>query len=212
MKKNKKDILGEFLFSDALSSDGEFIPLMSMEDEKTIQQEDIPEELPILPLRNTVLFPGVIIPITVGREKSIQLVRSVYKAKRIIGVVAQKNAQVEDPEPGDLFSVGTVAYIIKLLQMPDDTVTIIIQGRSRFQIDEFVKSDPYYIAKVQSYGRPQRLTGYSKLFPTLMSTVKETAMQILKEGSEVPAEARIAIENIESPWLLMHMIASNLKI
>ena len=98
MKKNKKDILGEFLFSDALSSDGEFIPLMSMEDEKTIQQEDIPEELPILPLRNTVLFPGVIIPITVGREKSIQLVRSVYKAKRIIGVVAQKNAQVEDPE------------------------------------------------------------------------------------------------------------------
>ncbi|MDX9932324.1 MAG: endopeptidase La [Bacteroidales bacterium] len=212
MKKNKKDIFRDILFSDALTSDNEFIPLMSMEDEKTIQQEDIPDELPILPLRNTVLFPGVIIPITVGREKSIQLVRSVYKAKRIIGVVAQKDAQVEDPEPIDMYDIGTVAYIIKLLQMPDDTVTIIIQGRSRFQINHFVKSDPYFIAKVQSYGRPQRLTGYSKLFPTLMSTVKETAMQILKEGSEVPAEARIAIENIESPWLLMHMIASNLKI
>jgi len=212
MKKDKKDIFREILFSDALSSDGEFIPLMSMEDEKSIQSESIPDELPILPLRNTVLFPGVIIPITVGREKSIQLVRSVYKSKRIIGVVAQKDAQVEDPEPADLYDVGTVAYIIKLLQMPDDTVTIIIQGRSRFQIDDFVKSDPYYIAKVHSYGRPQKITGYSKIFPTLMSTVKETAMQILKEGSDVPAEARIAIENIESPWLLMHMIASNLKI
>ncbi|MPM07414.1 Lon protease 2 [bioreactor metagenome] len=212
MKKNKKDILRDILFSDALSSDGEFIPLMSMEDEKSIQQEDIPDELPIMPLRNTVLFPGVIIPITVGREKSIQLVRSVYKSKRIIGVVAQKDAHVEDPEPQDLFGVGTVAYIIKLLQMPDDTVTVIIQGRSRFQIDEFLKSEPYFVAKVHAYGRPQRIAGYSKLFPTLMSTVKETAMQILKEGSEVPAEARIAIENIESPWLLMHMIASNLKI
>ncbi len=212
MKKNKKDIFRDLFLSDALSSDGEFIPLMSMEDEKSIQQEDIPDELSILPLRNTVLFPGVIIPITVGREKSIQLVRSAYKAKRIVGVVAQKDAHVEDPEANDLYNIGTVAYIIKLLQMPDDTVTIIIQGRSRFQIDEFISNKPYFVAKVKSYGRPLKLTGYSKLFPTLMTTVKETAMQVLKEGSEIPAEARIAIENIESPWLLMHMIASNLKV
>ncbi len=212
MKKDKKQPFRGIILSDSMTNDGEFIPLMSMEDEQSIQREDIPSELPILPLRNTVLFPGVIIPITVGREKSIQLVRSAYKGKRIIGVTSQKDAHIEDPVGDDLYRIGTVAYIIKLLQMPDDTVTIIIQGRSRFQIESFASTSPYFIASVSHYGRPQRQGGRSKTLETLLSTVKDTALKILKEGAEFPAEARIAIENIESPWFLMHMIASNLKI
>lgn len=212
MKKNKKNLFQQIILSDTQPADAEFIPILSMDDEDSIQKESIPEELPILPLRNTVLFPGVIIPITVGREKSIQLVRTAYKSNRIIGVVSQKDAIVEDPVPSDLYNIGTVAYIIKLLQMPDDTVTIIIQGRSRFKIVDFVQSEPYFIAKVEPYARPQKTKGYSKNFPMLLTTVKETAMKLLKDGGEVPTEARIAIENIESPWLLMHMIASNLKL
>ena len=212
MKKNKKNLFQQIILSDTQPADAEFIPILSMDDEDSIQKESIPEELPILPLRNTVLFPGVIIPITVGREKSIQLVRTAYKSNRIIGVVSQKDAIVEDPVPSDLYNIGTVAYIIKLLQMPDDTVTIIIQGRSRFKIIDFVQSEPYFIAKVEPYARPQKTKGYSKNFPMLLTTVKETAMKLLKDGGEVPTEARIAIENIESPWLLMHMIASNLKL
>ncbi|PKP04007.1 MAG: endopeptidase La [Bacteroidetes bacterium HGW-Bacteroidetes-6] len=199
------------MFSDSFPTDGEFFPLMSMEDEKKIQKEGIPEELPILPLRNTVLFPGVIIPITVGREKSIQLVRAAYKSNKIIGVTSQKDAETENPGPNDMFHVGTVAFIIKLLQMPDDSVTIIIQGRNRFQIEEFTQTDPYFRALVKPFGRPMRLPT-NKPFNVLMNTVKETSLQIIRDSSDIPTEARIAIENIESPWFLMHMIASNLKI
>lgn len=211
MKKDKKDIFRGIMFSESFPTDGEFFPLMSMEDEKKIQKEGIPDELPILPLRNTVLFPGVIIPITVGREKSIQLVRAAYKSNKIIGVTSQKNAEIENPGPNDMYHVGTVAFIIKLLQMPDDSVTIIIQGRNRFQIDEFTQTDPYFKALVKPYGRPMRLPT-NKPFGVLMNTVKETSLQIIRESSDIPTEARIAIENIESPWFLMHMIASNLKI
>jgi ATP-dependent Lon protease len=211
MKKDKKDIFRGIMFSDSFPTDGEFFPLMSMEDEKKIQKEGIPEELPILPLRNTVLFPGVIIPITVGREKSIQLVRAAYKSNKIIGVTSQKDAETENPGPNDMFHVGTVAFIIKLLQMPDDSVTIIIQGRNRFQIEEFTQTDPYFRALVKPFGRPMRLPT-NKPFNVLMNTVKETSLQIIRDSSDIPTEARIAIENIESPWFLMHMIASNLKI
>lgn len=212
MKKDKKNIFEGILLSDALNSDGEFIPLFSTEDEQSIQQTDVPEELAVLPLRNTVLFPGVIIPITVGREKSIALVRSAYKGKRMIGVTSQKDAHIEDPVATDLYNVGTVAHIIKLLQMPDETVTIIIQGRSRFQIEEMVSDTPYFTARVTPYGKVKPVVSKSKTFPALLNAVKETALKILKEGADFPAEARIAIENIESPWLLMHMIASNLKV
>ncbi len=211
MKKDKKDIFRGIIFSESFPSDGEFFPLMSMEDEKKIQKEGIPNELPILPLRNTVLFPGVIIPITVGREKSIQLVRAAYKSNKIIGVTSQKNAEIDNPGPNDMYHVGTVAFIIKLLQMPDDSVTIIIQGRNRFQIDEFTQTDPYFKALVKPYGKPMRVPT-NKPFGVLMKTVKETSLQIIRESSDIPTEARIAIENIESPWFLMHMISSNLKI
>jgi ATP-dependent Lon protease len=153
----------------------------------------------------------VIIPITVGREKSIQLVRAAYKSNKIIGVTSQKDAETENPGPNDMFHVGTVAFIIKLLQMPDDSVTIIIQGRNRFQIEEFTQTDPYFRALVKPFGRPMRLPT-NKPFNVLMNTVKETSLQIIRDSSDIPTEARIAIENIESPWFLMHMIASNLKI
>jgi len=130
--------------SEILDGDTEFIPLLSPEDEERMNAEEVPEELPILPLRNTVLFPGVVIPITVGRDKSINLIKDYYKGDKVIGVVSQKDVDVEDPEPGDMSRVGTVAHIIKMLQMPDGNTTVIIQGKKRFEILDFIQSEPYY--------------------------------------------------------------------
>ncbi len=130
-----------FTFSDLMDSETEFIPLLSSEDEELMNSEDIPEVLPILPLRNTVLFPGVVIPITVGRDKSIKLIREYYKGNRIIGAVSQKDATIEDPEFNDLNKIGTVASIIKILQMPDGSNTAIIQGKRRFEMRELVQSE-----------------------------------------------------------------------
>src|ERR1700741_4508393 len=138
----------EPLFRDnIMDEDTEFIPLLSSEDEDQMNSEKIPDTLSILPLRNTVLFPGVVIPITVGRDKSINLIKDAYKGDKTIGVVAQKNDSIEDPQPEDLNSVGTVAQIIKMLRMPDGNTTVIIQGKKRFRIKEFVQSEPYYKAK-----------------------------------------------------------------
>ena len=139
------DILMEhnpLMFSDIIDSETEFIPLLSSEDEEAMNTEEVPEILPILPLRNTVLFPGVVIPITVGRDKSIKLIREFYKGSRTIGVVAQKDANIEDPVFDDLNQIGTVAYIIKILQMPDGSNTAIIQGKRRFAISEMIQSEP----------------------------------------------------------------------
>ena len=142
------------LLSEILDAETEFIPLLSSEDEEVINTENVPEILPILPLRNTVLFPGVVIPITVGRDKSIKLIKDYYKGDRIIGVVAQKDASIEDPEFHDLYTVGTVAYIIKILQMPDGSNTAILQGRRRFKVIEPLQTDPYIKAKVEAAQSP----------------------------------------------------------
>src|SRR5699024_8819593 len=134
-----------------IDEDTEFFPLMSPQDEEEMNKADVPEELPILPLRNTVLFPGVVIPITVGREKSIKLIKDSYKGDRTVAVVSQKNMNVEDPEFSDLHRVGTVAHIIKTLQMPDGNTTVILQGKQRIILDELVQEDPYLIAKVSRH-------------------------------------------------------------
>ncbi len=148
MNYNKSNILS---ISDLLDTDTEFIPLMSTEDEEQINAEKVPEILPILPLRNTVLFPGVVIPITVGRDKSIKLIKDAYKEKKLIGVVAQKDAEVEEPGISDLNKIGTVANIVKILQMPDGNTTVIIQGKKRFQLLELVQTEPYFKARVVQY-------------------------------------------------------------
>jgi ATP-dependent Lon protease len=134
-----------------LEDEAEFIPLLTTEDEDLMNEEETPAELSILPIRNTVLFPGVVIPITVGRDKSISLIRDAYKGTRTIGVVSQKNDSVEDPAISDLNKIGTVAHIIKMLRMPDGNTTVIIQGKKRFEIVEVVQMEPYITAKVRSF-------------------------------------------------------------
>jgi len=201
-----------FAISDLADSEAEFIPLLSSEDEEAMNAEKVPSVLPVLPLRNTVLFPGVVIPITVGRDKSIKLIRDYYKGDRIIGVVAQKDATVEDPEVSDINNVGTVAYIIKILQMPDGSTTAIIQGKRRFRIIDLVQTDPYFIAKVEEFDKHETQLQESKEFNALISSLKDLAIQIINKSPNIPSEAAFAIKNIESHSFLVHFISSNLTI
>jgi len=198
-------------FLSLIDNDTEFIPLFTAEDEEQMNSEHLPETLPILPLRNTVLFPGVVIPITVGRDKSIRLIKEAYKAKRAIGVVSQKDVNIEEPSFNDFYKVGTVAHIIKTLHMPDGTTTIIIQGKKRFTLLELVSSDPYFVAKVGEFvvNDPNQK---DKKFQAMISSLKDLAIQIAKESPNIPSEAAFAIKNIESPTFLINFISSNLNI
>ncbi len=198
--------------SDILDPETEFIPLLSSEDEEAMNSEEIPEILPILPLRNTVLFPGVVIPITVGRDKSIRLIKDFYKGDRIIGAVAQKDPGIEDPEFSDLNLVGTVAYILKILQMPDGSNTAIIQGKRRFTINETVQTEPYIKARVTPFDKPAGIPSDNKEFAALISSLKDLAIQIVNKSPNIPSEAAFAIKNIESPAFVVHFISSNLNI
>src|ERR1035437_8437609 len=198
-------------FTDVMENDTEFIPLMSTEDMEIMNAEDIPDLLSILPLRNTVLFPGVVIPITIGRDKSIRLIKEQYKTDRIIGVVAQMHSEIEDPSTNDLYTIGTVAQIIKLFQMPDGNTTAILQGKKRFKITEIVQNDPYFKAKVTQY-QDKKIPLKDKKFKAMVATLKEMAMQITTQSPNIPSEASFAINNIDSPVFLINFIASNLNI
>ncbi len=196
---------------DDMDADSEFIPLLSTEEEQQMANEEIPDELAILPLKNTVLFPGVVIPITVSRDKSIKLVRDVYKGSRIIGAVSQKDAEVEDPEFTDLNDIGTAAQIIKILQMPDGNTTVIIQGKKRIELLEMTTGEPYFMARVKTFESPDKPKEDEK-FKALISTIKDMAIQIVKLSPNVPSEAAFALKNIESPVFLVNFISSNLNI
>ncbi len=200
----------DIFFSDLMDGDTEFFPLLSSEDEEKMNEEAIPEELPILPLRNTVLFPGVVIPITVGREKSIKLIKEAYAGDKTIGVVTQVDAEVEEPGADDLYKVGVVARIIKILQMPDGNTTAIIQGKKRFRIEEITQLDPYIKARVSNY---ETVTKYpeTKAFEALIESVKDIAIQIVEKSPELPSEASFALKNIESPIFLINFVSSNLN-
>ena len=197
--------------TDVIENDAEFIPLMSNEDMELMNAEDIPDLLSILPLRNTVLFPGVVIPITIGRDKSIRLIKEQYKADRIIGVVAQMHGEIEDPAAGDLYTVGTVAQIIKLFQMPDGNTTAILQGKKRFKITEMGQNEPYFKAKVIQY-QDKKIPLKDKKFKAMVATLKEMAMQVSTQSPSIPSEASFAINNIDSPIFLINFIASNLNV
>lgn len=198
-------------FSDILESDTEFIPLLSAEQEELMNAEDVPEKLPILPLRNTVLFPGVVIPITVGRDKSIKLIKEAYKGDKVIGVTAQRDVNIEDPSFEDLHKVGTVAHIIKLLQMPDGSTTAIIQGKKRFTLESLVQTDPFFKAKVTQFGISEIILE-DKNFDALIASLKDLSIQIIKQSPSIPTEASFAIKNIESPVFLVNFVSSNLNI
>lgn len=168
------------------------------------------DELPILPIRNIVLFPGMVIPITVSRQKSVRLVKKAYKGDRTIGVLVQANNSKEEPTPEDLYKIGTVGHILKMFVLPGGNTTIIVQGRKRFEVNEFIKKEPNLIAKV-SYIEdtfPKRLNKENK---ALVSTLKECAMKILNLNPEIPREAQIALDNIESSSYLVHFLSSNIN-
>src|ERR1019366_3805291 len=193
-----------------IDDDTEFIPLLSSEDEDQMNSEKVPEELSILPLRNTVLFPGVVIPITVGRDKSINLIKDAYKGDKIIGVVSQKNDTIEDPTVEDLNKIGTVAHIIKMLRMPDGNTTVIIQGKRRFELKEIKQTEPYIRAAITSFSETAPLKDDQE-FLALTSSLKDLALQIIKLSPLIPSEAGFALRNIESPSFLINFISSNMN-
>jgi ATP-dependent Lon protease len=201
-----------FDFNQALpviNEDTEFFPLLTQEDEDEMNSEQTPEVLSILPLRNTVLFPGVVIPITVGRDKSIRLIKDAYRGNKLIGVVSQRNVEIEDPTFDQLNSVGTLALIIKMLQMPDGSTTVIIQGKRRFRLEKEVQTEPYIKATVSRFEETR--TKNDKEFKALVASVKEMAMQIIQFSPNIPSEAGIAIRNIESTSFLINFISSNMN-
>ncbi len=188
----------------------EFIQMINPEEEQG-SEEEIPKELGVLPLKNTVLFPGVIIPITVGRKKSTRLVKTAYKGDRYIGVLAQKNQNDEDPRVSDIYQLGTVAKIVKTLMLPDGNMTIIIQGKKRFEIDEVLAEDPYLTVRVkqldENYRNPRK-----KENKALIQSLKEAAGKILKLNPDIPQEAQMALDNIHTPGFLVHFLSSNLNV
>jgi ATP-dependent Lon protease len=186
------------------------IPLLSEEEERKLTESVVPDSLPILPLKNTVLFPGVVVPITVGRDRSLALVKEAYESDKIIGVVAQKDETVEDPNPQDIYNIGTVAQILKLIKMPDGSKSIVIQGKSVFEIEEITRIDPYFRAQVKGIRQVMDLTGIE--LDASMRSIKETATKIVNLSPNIPSEASIAINNISSPTFLLNFISSNLQV
>ena len=186
------------------------IPLMSEAEEKELTEADIPDELPILPLKNTVLFPGVVIPITVGRDRSLKLVKDAYDNDKTIGVVTQKKEDEENPGEDDLYETGTVARILKLIKMPDGSKSIVIQGKTLFHVEEFTQEDPYFKARVQ--GLKQEVDMSEMEVDASVRSLRETATKIVNLSPNIPSEAEIALNNISSPNFLLNFISSNLNI
>ena len=211
MSKSKIIHLDNLSLQDAFNEDSELIPLLTPEDEELINKEKVPAELPILPLRNTVLFPGVVIPITAGRDKSIQLIKDANKGDKVIGVVAQKNSDVEDPGLDDIHKTGVVAQILRVLKMPDGNTTVIIQGKKRFEIDEITQEEPYLKAKVHEAIDDKEVDD-EKEFNAIIESIKELALEVIKENPMLPSEASFAIKNIKSNSFLVNFISSNMEL
>ncbi len=192
-------------------TEADLIPLLTPEDEEEMSNEELPNSLPILPLRNTVLFPGVVIPITAGRDKSIKLINDANAAGKVIGVVAQKDEDVEDPKRDDIHQIGTVAQILRVLKMPDGNVTVILQGKKRFQISKVISEEPYINALVKEV--PEKRPGSSDTeFGAIIDSIKEMAIKIIKESPNIPSEATFAIKNIESQSFLINFVSSNMNL
>ncbi len=208
-----KDILefDSLSLDNVMNEDTEFIPLMTNDEEDEMEREEVPGELPLLPLRNTVLFPGVVIPITAGRDKSISLLQKANKEKSLIGVVSQKDANNEDPGAGDIYNIGTVARIIRMFKMPDGNTTVIIQGKKRFEVNEILEEEPFLKASV-SFLSDQKPAKDEEKFQALISSIKELALRIIKESPNIPSEAAFALKNIESNAFLLNFISSNMNL
>ncbi len=206
----------KFLSIDSLSfqsidEEADLIPLMTPEDEEEINRQELPETLPILPLRNTVLFPGVVIPITAGRDKSIKLIKDANNGSKLIGVVSQKDESIEDPSPKDINTLGTVAQILRVLKMPDGNTTVIIQGKKRFEVAEVLTEEPYLTATVREV-EETRPENNNEEFAAIIESIKDLALEIIKESPNIPSEASFAIKNIESNSFLVNFVSSNMSL
>ncbi|RPJ66901.1 MAG: endopeptidase La, partial [Alphaproteobacteria bacterium] len=196
------------LIASPVDDDTDFIPLITDEDEDSLLTADVPDSLPILPLRNTVLFPGVIIPISVGRNKSMKLIRDMYKKSKIIGTVSQIDPGNDSPGFNELYKVGTVAQIIRILEMPDGTTSVIIQGKRRIYLEEQISDEPYLIAKVSQLTdtKPKKK---DPEFEAIVGSLKDLSLRIIKLSTNIPPEASFAVKNIESSTFLINFISSN---
>ena len=210
--------MGEFKISNfdnmslqGIDEDSELIPLLTPEDEEEMNNEVLPQTLPILPLRNTVLFPGVVIPITAGRDASINLIKDANKGSKVIGVVAQKDEETENPHVGDIHTLGTVARILRVLKMPDGNTTVILQGKKRFEIAEMLTEQPYMTATIREAGE-ERPYPDDKEFLAIIESIKDLALKIIRDNPNIPSEASFAIKNIQSNSFLINFVSSNLNL
>ena len=210
MSKNFEIKIGSPFQSDSIDQDSEFIPLFT-EDNGDFDVKDMPKTLPILALRNTVLFPGVVLPITVGRDKSVNLVKSLTKKTKFLGAVSQIDAKIENPETKDLFKMGTVARVLKVLEMPDGSTSVILQGLHRFQVLEYLTTEPFFMATVQTMV-DNHTNEANKELEALISSVKDFATKIIKLSPNMPQEAGFAIKNIDNHYFLINFICSNIEL
>jgi len=211
MSRRNNPFFSDLLLSELNQEDNDdFVQIITDDEEQQLEDKDLPENLPILPLKNTVLFPGVVIPITVGRKKSIRLVRKAYKGDRVIGVISQKSSEQEDPSTNELYSVGTIAKIVKMIVLPDGNTTIIIQGKQRFKVAEFIEDEFSIKAKIIALAENFPSTKLKET-KALIQSLKDAASKILRLSPEIPQEAQLALDNIHSPGFLTHFLSSNLN-
>ncbi len=208
MRKKRNSPLDDLWLSELVEESSEIIPIITDDDEEVIDKFQVPDVLPILPIRNTVLFPGVVIPITVGRDKSLKLIKEIFKKDKIIGVTSQIDPNTEDPDISDLYKTGTVAQIVRILEMPDESTSVIIQGKKRFEIDHFITEDPYFSAKVNVLEEIKPKEN-DKEYSAIISSLKDFSLRIIKLSSNIPPEATFAVKNITNPTFLVNFIASN---
>src|SRR5659263_332057 len=211
MERKFRKSANEILLPDILDGEGDIIPIIADGDDGELEDVVVPDSIPILSLRNTVLFPGVVLPISIGRPKSIQLIKDAYRNNKIVGTVAQKDPDIENPEFQDLHTVGTIGQIVKLLEMPDGSTTAIIQGRKRMVLQELISDDPYFIAKVKTIPETKPET-MSKDFDAIVGSLKDLSLKIIKINPNISPEASFAIKNIENHTYLINFICSNTDI
>ena len=197
MEKKIRIDLNNIILNDDADNESEMAPIISDGDDNEIDNVDLPETLPLLPLRNNVLFPGVVLPISIGRPKSVQLIRDAYRADKYIATFAQKDPAVEEPEPGDMHLTGTVGQIVKLLEMPDGSTTAIIQGRTKIEMVEMVSTEPYFMARVKP--SPEvKPEANNKEFDAIVGSLKDLSLRIIKLNPNISPEASFAVKNIEN--------------
>ncbi len=210
MGKVRNTVFQNIFGSGLMDNESEFLPIIADGDDKDLKNIEVPDVLPILPLRNTVLFPGVVLPITVGRKRSLELIRDVNQGSKLLGTIAQKDYTVDEPKPSDLYSIGTVAEILKILEMPDGSTSVIIQGKRRYSISEFVSEEPYFKAKVEPL--TDVTSQNDNEFNAIVGSLKDLSIKIAQFTANVPPEATFAVKNIENSTFLINFICSNTDI